>query len=114
MSQSNLSFEKRNLHSPVTSTPKNCIHQVHITYTGCHHDILLEHIFLDRMAMDLFSEIHTKSRSTQAYCVDAFWVIICSSFMLDGILQQGDVCSWGGVYSLGGVSAPGVWYPSMH
>ena len=24
--------------------------------------------------MDLFSEIHTKSRSTQAYRVDAFWV----------------------------------------
>ena len=58
---------------------------------GCLHqggDILLEHIFLDRMSMDLFSEIHTKSRSTQAYHVDAFWVIICSSFMLDGILQH--------------------------
>ena len=26
--------------------------------------------------MDLFGEIYTKSRSTQAYRVDAFWVII--------------------------------------
>ena len=73
MPQSNLSFEQRNLHGPVTS--KNCVHQVLITYTGCHHDILLEHIFLDRMAMDLFSEIHMKSRSTQTYHLDAFWVM---------------------------------------
>ena len=40
MPQSNLSFEQRNLHGPVTSTPKNCIHQVLITYTGCHHVII--------------------------------------------------------------------------
>ena len=40
MPQSNLSFEQRNLHGPVTSTPKNCIHQVPITYTGCHHVII--------------------------------------------------------------------------
>ena len=24
---------------------------------------------------DLFRKIHTRSRSTQAYCVDAFWVM---------------------------------------
>ena len=40
MPQSNLSFEQRNLHGPVTSTPKNCIHQALITYTGCHHVII--------------------------------------------------------------------------
>ena len=39
MPQSNLSFAQRNLHGPVTSTPKN-FHQVLITYTGCHHVII--------------------------------------------------------------------------
>ena len=38
--------------------------------------IILNTQFPDRMAVDLFSEIHMKSRSTQAYRVDAFWVIV--------------------------------------
>ena len=61
---------------------------VHITYTGCHHEVLLEHIFQDRMAMDLFSEIHTKSRSTQAYRVDAFWVVTWYNTPLHSCIQK--------------------------
>ena len=34
--------------------------------------------------MDLFSEIHMKSRSTQAYHVDAFWVCSKIYFMSGG------------------------------
>ena len=61
MPQSNLSFEQRNFHGPVTSTPKNCIHQVLITYNHCHHEIILKHTFLDRMADGfIHRHIHAK------------------------------------------------------
>ena len=44
--------------------------------------------------MDLFSEIHMKSRSTEAYHVDAFWVIMffiytrCHNILLFSLIQM--------------------------
>ena len=50
--------------------------------------------------MDLFSEIHMKSRSTQAYCVDAFWVIMffiyarCHNKHRLNFNETKDLCAW--------------------
>ena len=78
MPQSNLSFEQRNLHCPVISTPKKLVPTVgYITYIASHHVIILNTISKRQDGSDLFRILHTKSFSKFTEASVYYVIAVC-------------------------------------